>query len=127
MRCAQSLDLAVELVTCASELEGEGTLPGNVLALPSVYTYSPDFYQAYALHVPSLLKSIELIHERNPHAIVVSTPGPVGLLAARLLGVKCTGIYHTDFQVQMELLTGEGLTPVISPASSVESSGAKAI
>ena len=63
-----------------------------------------------------MLRSIELIHEHNPHEIIISTPGPIGLLgvlAARLLGVKCKGIYHTDFKIQMDYLAGEGLTPMV--------------
>jgi len=41
----------------------------------------------------------------RPDKIVISTPGPVGLtgyLAARILGIPCVGVYHTDFTKQAE-------------------------
>jgi glycosyltransferase involved in cell wall biosynthesis len=53
---------------------------------------------------------MDLIAEQEPDEIVISTPGPVGLLgyaAARLLGLKCTGIYHTDFTRQADLFIGD--------------------
>ncbi len=76
------------------------------LELPLVYEYTPDFYPTYTLRFPSLLKSLELIYAEAPTEIVVSTPGPaglVGVLASKLLGVPCRGVYHSDFTRMAEL------------------------
>jgi glycosyltransferase involved in cell wall biosynthesis len=85
----------------------EGRAPHNYqLELPVLYEYTPDFYPSYTLRFPSLLKSIELIFAEKPTEIVVSTPGPVGLigiLTARLFGISCRSIYHSDFTRMTEL------------------------
>jgi len=75
----------------------------NLLALPSMYEFPLPHYEMYAVRVPSLLQSLELLCDFEPDEIVISTPGPVGLLGlllGRLLKVKITGIYHTDFAAQ---------------------------
>ncbi len=81
-------------------------LSGVRLDLPMVYEYTPDFYPSYKMRFPSLLKSLEKIYDEAPTEIVISTPGPVGmvgLLAARLFGIPCRGIYHSDFTRMTEL------------------------
>jgi len=43
---------------------------------------------------------IEYIERHRFNELIISTPGPMGLTglaAARLLGLRTTGIYHTDF------------------------------
>lgn len=79
----------------------------HITNLPPIYAYTPDFYGNYTFHVPSLLKSMERICAYNPTEIIISTPGPVGLLgllSAKLLGIKATGVYHTDFTKQTHLI-----------------------
>ena len=74
--------------------------------LPMVYEYSPDFYPQYTMRFPSLLKSLEKIYDEAPTEMIVSTPGPVGLvgvLASRLFGIPCRGVYHSDFTRMAEL------------------------
>lgn len=74
--------------------------------LPMVYEYEPDFYPGYIMRFPSLLKSLEMIYAEAPTEIVISTPGPAGMagvLAARLFGIPCRGIYHSDFTRMTEL------------------------
>jgi len=75
----------------------------NLLVLPSIYEFPLPHYEVYSVRVPSLLQSLELLCNFEPDEIVISTPGPVGLLGlllGRLLKVKITGIYHTDFAAQ---------------------------
>lgn len=109
--CAHRLGRPLRLVGCLTPEEQR--LPSNtpgMLNLPCIYAVTPDFYDAHTLRVPSLLRSIDLIAAQQPGRIVVSTPGPVGLVglaAARLLGVPCVGVYHTDFGKQAELVTGD--------------------
>jgi len=81
-------------------------LSASRLDLPMVYQYTPDFYPSYSMRFPSLLKSLEKIFDESPTEIVVSTPGPVGLvgvLAARLFGIPCRGVFHSDFTRMTEL------------------------
>lgn len=81
------------------------------VALPVVFEYTPGFYANYTLRFPSLLKSLERIYEESPTEIIVSTPGPaglVGVLAARLFGIPCRGIYHSDFTRMTELGLSSG-------------------
>ncbi|MBD3272622.1 MAG: glycosyltransferase [Elusimicrobia bacterium] len=106
---AYNNNLPVSLVVSVQN-ENVKELPPNSINLPPVHSFIPDFYQSYTAHFPSLLKSIEKIDNFNPQAIIVSTPGPVGLIgvfSAWLLGIKCTGIYHTDFTRQSELIIND--------------------
>ena len=108
--CARRLDRPLQLVGCRTPEEQQApALPGT-LNLPCIYAVTPDFYNAHTVRVPSLLRSIDLIVANHPDRIVVSTPGPVGvvgLAAARLLVVPCVGIYHTDFGKQTEMITND--------------------
>jgi hypothetical protein len=68
----------------------------SILPLPSLYSYTPPWDLGYTCEFPSLLTSLKLISEASPDEIVLSTPGPtgvLGLLAARLLHVRTYGKY----------------------------------
>lgn len=109
-KCAHETRRSLRLVTTLSDAEWDSSLPPTVLNLPCIYTLTPEFYTSFTLRVPSLLGSLDRIAEENPDEIVVSTPGPVGVvgvLAARLLDVKCTGVYHTDFTRQADHFIGD--------------------
>jgi len=57
------------------------------------------------LNFPSLLASMEMIHECRPERMIISTPGPVGMLGmimGNLMGLECISVYHTDFAVQAD-------------------------
>ena len=65
-------------------------------------------YELQKLAFPPVLEMLEYIHREGFTELVVSTPGPVGLvalLAARLLGLPVKGIYHTDFPKYIKILT----------------------
>ncbi|MEI6438256.1 MAG: glycosyltransferase [Candidatus Omnitrophota bacterium] len=100
---AATRGLQLKLVTV--QAPGAGPKKGR-LDLPLVYEYTPDFYSSYTLRFPSLLKSLEKIYDEAPSEIIISTPGPVGVvgfLAARLFGIPCRGIFHSDFTRMTEL------------------------
>ena len=100
----------MKLVTCLGEHEDRGSLAPNVIFLPCIYNVTPGFYNAWTLRLPSLLRAVDLIAREAPREIIISTPGPVGLAglaAARLLRVKCTGVYHTDFTRQADQFIGD--------------------
>ena len=108
--CARRLNRPLRLVGCLTPEEQARPQPPDLINLPCIYTVKPDFYSAHTVRVPSLLGAIDQIAAHNPDRIVISTPGPVGLVglaAARLLGVPCVGVYHTDFAKQAEYITGD--------------------
>ncbi len=65
-------------------------------------------YDAQKLAFPPFLELIEHCERERYGEIIISTPGPMGLMglaAARLLGIPATGIYHTDFPVYVRHFT----------------------
>jgi len=95
---------------CLTKQEHRLPIADKLLRLPCIHEVTPSFYNAHTLRFPSLLRSLDLIADAHPDKIVISTPGPVGLtgyLAARLLGVPCVGVFHTDFTRQAEEVTGD--------------------
>jgi glycosyltransferase involved in cell wall biosynthesis len=107
---AEASGREMKLVTCLAEHEPRTGLSGNILFLPCIYHVTPGFYNAWTLRLPSLLRALDAIAREAPDEIVISTPGPVGLVglaAARLLRIKCTGVYHTDFTRQADQFIGD--------------------
>ncbi len=112
-QCAKKYNVGLKIVTSNPNITVEDDLKDEIINLPTITSIKPGFYETYTLHIPSILKSIEKICELNPDEIIISTPGTVGLiglLAAKILGIKCTGIYHSDFGAQANYLLGSGFT-----------------
>ncbi len=109
-RSAHENGRPMKIVTSLPEEEMPEDMPPTVVNLPCIHSYAPDFYPTCTLRLPSVLRAIDTISQENPDEIVISTPGPVGLvglLASRLMDVKCTGIYHTDFTRQADYFIGD--------------------
>jgi glycosyltransferase involved in cell wall biosynthesis len=107
---AHATQRPMKLVTCLADGESRQGLTPNVVLLPCLYNVTPGFYPAWTLRLPSLLRAVDRIAQEQPDEIVISTPGPVGLvglIAARLLNVPCTGVYHTDFTKQADQFIGD--------------------
>ena len=67
-------------------------------------------YELQKLSFPPVLKMLDFIQREGFTELIISTPGPVGLtalLAARLLGLRTAGIYHTDFPQYVRILTDD--------------------
>ena len=67
-------------------------------------------YELQKLSFPPVLEIIDYIQREGFTEIIISTPGPVGLcalLAAKILGLKTSGIYHTDFPQYVRILTDD--------------------
>lgn len=108
--CAFVEEAPLRFVGCLTAQEQNHPIASRLLQLPCIFEITPTFYNAHTIRFPSLLRSLDLITQERPDKIVISTPGPVGLtgyLAARLLGVPCEGIYHTDFTKQAEEIIGD--------------------
>ena len=89
----------------------------NVINLPVIDEFTLPYYKKYKIKIPSLLKSIKIIDQFDPDNIIISTPATTGLfalLAGKLMNIKTTGIYHTDFKSQSLYITGdEGLANTV--------------
>ncbi|MBN1949544.1 MAG: glycosyltransferase [Candidatus Cloacimonetes bacterium] len=75
----------------------------NFINLPLMHGFELPYYEHQKIRIPSPLTAMEKIYRANPDKILISTPGPIGLLAlltAKLFNLPCTGIYHTDFRLQ---------------------------
>ena len=100
---AEGYDVTVLSCRRDSKLKGvplKNFAPIGEFALPE--------YELQKLAFPPVLEMLEYIHREGFTELVVSTPGPVGLvalLAARLLGLPVKGIYHTDFPKYIKILT----------------------
>ncbi len=100
----------MHLVTSMPAEKMPPDLPPNVINLPCIYHCTPEFYNAFSVHLPSPLHAIDRLAAMQPDEIVISTPGPVGALGlalARILSIKCTGVYHTDFKKQVDQFIGD--------------------
>lgn len=67
-------------------------------------------YELQKLSFPPVLEIIDHVQRGGFTEVVISTPGPVGLcalLAAKVLGLRTSGIYHTDFPQYVRILTDD--------------------
>jgi glycosyltransferase involved in cell wall biosynthesis len=68
-------------------------------------------YELQKLSFPPILQILDYIQREKITEIIISTPGPVGLtglLAAKMLNLQASGIYHTDFPQYIRILTEDG-------------------
>ncbi len=103
---SRALGRPITVLTCldqapeAPELDLVNFKPLGFFALPE--------YETQQLAFPPFLEVLEHIERSNAYEVIISTPGPLGLaglLAARLLGLRTSGIYHTDFPQYVRCLT----------------------
>jgi len=67
-------------------------------------------YELQKLSFPPILRMLDYIQQEGFSEIIISTPGPVGLtalLAAKMLNLQTSGIYHTDFPQYVRILTDD--------------------
>jgi glycosyltransferase involved in cell wall biosynthesis len=65
-------------------------------------------YELQKLSFPPILRILDYIQREKFSEIIISTPGPIGLtglLAAKMLNLQTSGIYHTDFPQYIRILT----------------------
>jgi glycosyltransferase involved in cell wall biosynthesis len=66
-------------------------------------------YESQMLRVPPVLEMLDLCERERYSELLISTPGPIGLaglIAGKLLGIRLTAIYHTDFPSYVRHLSG---------------------
>ncbi len=102
-----------ELMVVASRSDLE---PSNNLQLsdvpiknfPPIGEFELPEYELQKLSFPPILQMLDYVQRERFTEIIISTPGPVGLtalLAAKMLNLKTSGIYHTDFPQYIRILT----------------------
>lgn len=107
-KLANDKDYDLKLVSCLTPEEIDHRLPPNLINLKPIEVFDLPYYEKIKIKVPSIIRALEQIYDFEPDEVYISTPGPVGLLgllAARLLSVKSTGIYHTDFTGEAKEIT----------------------
>ncbi len=97
----------IQVITSKSRME-PSDLP--IRNFPPMGEFKLEEYDGLEVAFPPVLDIMEHCWRERFTEVVISTPGPVGLmgiLAARLLGLKSIGIYHTDFPEYVRVLTGD--------------------
>jgi len=72
----------------------------GVINFPPVGVFMIPEYELEKLSFPPILEVLDHVVRRGYTELILSTPGPVGLtglLAAKLMGLRVSAIYHTDF------------------------------
>ena len=75
---------------------------------PPIGEFELPEYELQKLSFPPILQMLDYVQRERFTEIVISTPGPVGLtalLAAKMLNLQTSGIYHTDFPQYIRILT----------------------
>lgn len=99
-RAAQRRDLPLTILTCSDTQDPVVTEGLTVRNFTPVGRLHLPEYDEQPLAFPPFLEVIEAIEHMEASEVVISTPGPmglVGLAAAALLQIRAVGIYHTDF------------------------------
>ena len=74
-------------------------------------------YELQKLSFPPILQMLDYVQRERFTEIIISTPGPVGLtalLAAKMLNLQTSGIYHTDFPQYIRILTEDSFLESIT-------------
>ncbi len=98
----------IVVVTSRSEIDVPGIPIKN---FEPIGEFELPEYELQKLSFPPILNILDWVQSEGFTEIVVSTPGPIGLcglLAAKMFGIRVTGIYHTDFPQYVSILTDDG-------------------
>ncbi len=92
---------------------GEATMTheaDGIVRFPALASFPLPGYGEYTLGWPSLLETMRWLDEREVELVVLTTPGPVGIvamLAARILGIPAIGQYHTNLAEYAARIIGD--------------------
>jgi glycosyltransferase involved in cell wall biosynthesis len=84
---------------------------------PPVGEFELPEYELQSLSFPPVLRILDHLAAGNYSDVIVSTPGPVGLCAlyaAKALGLRSCGIYHTDFPQYVRILTDDSFMETLT-------------
>jgi len=98
----------IVVVTCRFESAAPGGIP--IKNFQPIGEFELPEYELQKLAFPPVLQMVDYIQREKFTEVIISTPGPVGLvalLAAKTLGLRTSGIYHTDFPQYVGILTDD--------------------
>jgi glycosyltransferase involved in cell wall biosynthesis len=74
-------------------------------------------YELQKLSFPPILEMLDFIQREKFTELIISTPGPIGitaLIAAKMLCLRTSGIYHTDFPQYIGILTDDSFLETLT-------------
>jgi glycosyltransferase involved in cell wall biosynthesis len=107
VQAAQHAGAELTVVTSRSKLSITDIPIKN---FPPVGEFEIPEYELQKLSFPPFLDMLDYIQRERFTEIIISTPGPIGLCAlgcAKLLGLRTSGIYHTDFPQYARFLSDD--------------------
>lgn len=102
---AHERKLNLKLVSIPNEESSKPDLPESMLYLNLLQMFDAPYYDKVKIKVPSIFDALQKAAEYEPDEIFISTPsfiGLLGLMISRLMGLRSTGVYHSDFTLQMD-------------------------
>jgi glycosyltransferase involved in cell wall biosynthesis len=84
---------------------------------PPIGEFELPEYELQKLSFPPILQMIDYVQREGFTEVIISTPGPIGLtalLAAKVLGLRASGIYHTDFPQYIRILTDDSFLETLT-------------
>ncbi|MGC1479500.1 MAG: glycosyltransferase [Chthoniobacterales bacterium] len=94
-----------------------GDMGVPVKNFPPVGEFELPEYELQRLSFPPVLEMAEWLARENVGEVIISTPGPVGLAAlaaAKALGLRTAGIYHTAFPQYVKILTDDAFMETLT-------------
>ena len=107
VQAARSAGADLTVVTSRSKLSITDIPIKN---FPPVGEFEIPEYELQKLSFPPFLDMLDYIQRERFTELIISTPGPIGLCAlgcAKLLGLRTSGIYHTDFPQYARFLSDD--------------------
>lgn len=101
-------------VTSRSELSIKG-IP--IMNFPPVGEFELPEYKLQKLSFPPMMDMVDYVERERFTECIISTPGPIGITAlgaAKLLGLRTVGIYHTDFPQYVRILTEDDVLETLA-------------
>ena len=104
----------VTIMTCRSDVADHGVPLKN---FEPIGEFELPEYELQRLSFPPVLQIFDHLQQGGFSELIISTPGPTGLCAlaaAKILGLRAVGIYHTDFPQYVRILTDDSFMETLT-------------